>query len=164
MRLLHGSNVVVKKPNLDKCQSKNDFGRGFYLTPNWNRAWEMGKRRKNIKQSGEVTVNSFSFSLKKAKEKGLKVASFSDFCIDWARFIIRNRDEEFFTHDYDIVIGPVADAILDQEIFRYKREFPKTYLEDQNLDVFIRRVSQFGSSYIQYCFCTEKALKELKAL
>ncbi len=164
MRLLHGSNVAVKKPDLNRCQSKNDFGRGFYLTPNWNRAWEMGKRRKNIKQSGEVTVNPFNFSLKKAKENGLKVASFHDFCVEWARFVIRNRDEEFFTHDYDIVIGPVADAILDQEIFRYKREFPETYLEDQNLEVFIQRVSQFGSSYIQYCFCTEKAIKELKAL
>ena len=44
--------------------------------------------------------------------------------------MIRNRDEEFFHHNYDIVIGPVADAILDQEIFRFKREYPKTYLED----------------------------------
>lgn len=33
MRLLHGSNVAVKKPDLKWCQSKNDFGRGFYLTP-----------------------------------------------------------------------------------------------------------------------------------
>ena len=49
MKLLHGSNVTVKKPDLKFCQSRNDFGRGFYLTPNWNRAWEMGKRRKNIK-------------------------------------------------------------------------------------------------------------------
>ena len=38
-------------------------GRGFYLTPSWSRAWEMGKRRKNIKQEGEITVNPFSFSL-----------------------------------------------------------------------------------------------------
>lgn len=49
MRLLHGSNVAVKKPDLKWCQSKNDFGRGFYLTPSWSRAWERGKRRKNIK-------------------------------------------------------------------------------------------------------------------
>lgn len=78
--------------------------------------------------------------------------------------MIRNRDEEFFSHNYDIVIGPVADAILDQEIFRYKREFLKTYLEDKNLEVFIQHVSQFGSSYVQYCFCTEKALTKLIAL
>lgn len=164
MKLLHGSNVSVKKPDLKRCQSKNDFGRGFYLTPNWNRAWEMGKRRTIIKKEGEITVNPFSFSLKKAKSDGLNVALFQDFCVEWARFVICNRDEEFFSHSYDIVIGPVADAILDQEIFRYKREFPNSYLLDKNLEIFIQRVSQFGSSYVQYCFCTDKAIKELTAL
>ena len=45
MRLLHGSNVEIVQPDLVKCQSKNDFGRGFYLTPQWQRAYMMGKRR-----------------------------------------------------------------------------------------------------------------------
>ena len=164
MKLLHGSNVEIKKPDLKWCNSKNDFGKGFYLTPNWNRAWEMGKRRKNIKHAGEITVNPFSFNLKKALADGLNVALFPNFCAEWARFVIRNRDEAFFTHGYDIVIGPVADAILDQEIYRYKREYPNTYLDDNNLEIFIQRISQFGSSYMQYCFCTEKAIKELIAL
>ena len=92
------------------------------------------------------------------------MASYPGFSVEWARFVIRNRDEEFFHHNYDIVIGPVADAILDQEIFRFKREFPKTYLEDEPLQVFIDRVNQFGSSYTQYCFCTDKALNELKKI
>lgn len=130
MRLLHGSNVEVRKPDLKECHSKNDFGLGFYLTPSWNRAWEMGKRRVSIQQKGEITVNAFNFNLKKAKEAGLNVASYPGFSVEWARFVIRNRDEEFFHHNYDIVIGPVADAILDQEIFRFKREYPKTYWED----------------------------------
>ncbi|MBQ8070568.1 MAG: DUF3990 domain-containing protein [Bacteroidales bacterium] len=158
MKLLHGSNVVVKKPDLNLCRSKNDFGKGFYMTPNWNRAWEMGKRRKNILQSGEITVNAFNFSLKEAKAAGLKIAIFSGFTIEWARFIINNRDNEFFSHNYDIVIGPVADAILDQEIYRHKMLFGAKYLEDEPLKAFIGKVSQFGSSYIQYCFCTQNAL------
>ena len=58
--------------------------------------------------------------------------------------------------DYDIVIGPVADAILDEVIPQYKREFGEDYLQDNALEVFASRVSQFGSSYIQYCFCTQK--------
>ena len=164
MRLLHGSNVEVRKPDLKECHSKNDFGRGFYLTPSWNRAWEMGKRRVSIQQKGEITVNAFNFNLKKAKEAGLNVASYPGFSVEWARFVIRNRDEEFFHHNYDIVIGPVADAILDQEIFRFKREYPKTYLEDGPLRSFIDRVNQFGSSYTQYCFCTDKAMNELKKI
>ena len=45
MRLLHGSNVEIVKPDLAMCQSMNDFGRGFYLTPQWQRAYLMAKRR-----------------------------------------------------------------------------------------------------------------------
>jgi len=115
----------------------------------------MGKRRVSIQQKGEITVNAFNFNLKKAKEAGLNVASYPGFSVEWARF---------FHHNYDIVIGPVADAILDQEIYRFKREFPKTYLEDGPLQIFIDRVNQFGSSYTQYCFCTDKALNELKKI
>lgn len=45
MRLLHGSNVEIVYPDLKMCQSMNDFGRGFYLTPQWQRAYLMAKRR-----------------------------------------------------------------------------------------------------------------------
>jgi len=41
MKLLHGSNTVIVHPDINKCQSKNDFGKGFYMTTSWNRAWEM---------------------------------------------------------------------------------------------------------------------------
>jgi hypothetical protein len=32
MLLYHGSYTVVDVPNLTKCASKKDFGKGFYLT------------------------------------------------------------------------------------------------------------------------------------
>lgn len=164
MRLLHGSNDAVYRPDLSLCESKNDFGRGFYLTPNWNRAWEMGKRKKNILQSGEIKVSVFNFTMKAAKSAGLKIATFPGFTTEWARFVINNRDNDFFSHPFDIVIGPVADAILDQEIYMHKRTFGKKYLEDDALATFIDKVSQFGSSYIQYCFCTPKAIEQLKSV
>lgn len=45
MKLLHGTNEMIRRPDISKCRSKNDFGKGFYLTTSWNRAWEMGRRR-----------------------------------------------------------------------------------------------------------------------
>ena len=36
MRLLHGSYTEILTPDLSKCKGKNDFGKGFYLTPNWD--------------------------------------------------------------------------------------------------------------------------------
>ena len=119
MRLLHGSNVEIVTPNLKKCQSKNDFGRG------------------------------------------LKVKEFKGFSAEWSKFIILNRSDETFTHDYDIVIGPVADAFVDKEIERHKQKYGAHYLDTEALLDFAEHVSQFGSKYVQYCFCTKEALKEL---
>lgn len=75
MRLLHGSNVEIIKPNLAKCQSLNDYGRGFYLTPQWQRAYLMAKRRAG-RDGGEPVVTPFMFYLSKAHEHGLKVKEF----------------------------------------------------------------------------------------
>ena len=163
MKLLHGTNAIIRRPDIGKCQSKNDFGRGFYLTPSWNRAWEMGRRRVDF-YGGTITVNAFNYDAKAAKAAGLKVLRFDDFTVEWARFVIQNRDVPFFSHSYDIVIGPVADAILDTVLYSYRNEFGPSYLDDEPLRIFISRVSQFGSSYIQYCFCTQKAMDILKKL
>lgn len=160
MKLLHGSNVEIEQPLLEKCQSNNDFGQGFYMTPSWQRAWEMGRRRVNF-YGGEISISTFLYYPKAFAEKGLQIKEFKGFSTEWARFIISNRDDEHFVHPYDVVVGPVADAILDRELKIYKKEFGEAYLEDDNLRVFISRISQFGSSYLQYCFCTQKAMDEL---
>jgi len=161
MKLLHGTNGIIQRPDINKCKSKNDFGKGFYLTPNWNRAWEMGRRRVEF-YGGFVTVNAYEYSQRDAESSGLRILRFEGFSIDWARFVIQNRDVPFFSHPYDIVIGPVADAILDAVLFSHRNEYGKQYFEDDSLLNFIEKVSQFGSSYVQYCFCTQRALETLK--
>ena len=136
MRLLHGSNVEIVHPDLKMCQSMNDYGRGFYLTPQWQRAYLMAKH-------------------------GLKVKEFKGFSAEWSKFIILNRSDETFSHDYDVVIGPVADAFVDREIERHRQKYGIHYLDTEALLDFAEHVSQFGDKYTQFCFCTERALKEL---
>lgn len=160
MRLLHGSNIEIAQPKLEKCQSKNDFGRGFYLTPQWQRAYMMAKRRAN-RDGGVVVVNPFLFYPSKAIEHGLKIKEFKGFSAEWARFIILNRSGDSFSHNYDVVIGPVADAFVDKEIERHKQRYGVHYLDAEALLDFAEHISQFGNQYVQYCFCTEDALKEL---
>ena len=160
MRLLHGSNVEIVKPDLAMCQSMNDFGRGFYLTQEWQRAYLMAKRRAG-RDGGWPVVNSFLYYHSKAQEHGLKVKEFKGFSAEWAKFIIQNRSDKQFTHDYDVVTGPVADAFVDKEIEWHKQRFGLGYLETEALLDFAERVSQFGRKYTQYCFCTERAINEL---
>lgn len=160
MRLLHGSNVEIVKPDLAMCQSMNDFGRGFYMTPQWQRAYLMAKRRAG-RDGGWPVVNPFLYYPTSAQEHGLKVKEFNGFSAEWSKFIIQNRSDEQFIHDYDVVIGPVADAFVDREIERHKRKYGPRYLDTEALLDFAEHVSQFGNKYVQYCFCTERAIKEL---
>jgi hypothetical protein len=138
----------------------NDFGRGFYLTPQWQRAYLMAKR-KSGRDGGDTVVTPFLYYPSKAEEHGLKIKEFKGFSAEWSKFIILNRSDESFAHDYDVVIGPVADAFVDKEIERHKQKYGLHYLETAALLDFAEHVSQFGSKYIQYCFCTVKAIKEL---
>ena len=87
MRLLHGSNVYIVTPNLKKCQSKNDFGRGFYLTPQWQRAYQMAKRRVG-RDGGEPVVTPFLYYPTKAQEHRLNVKEFKGVSAEWSKFII----------------------------------------------------------------------------
>lgn len=70
MRLLHGSNVEIVTPNLKKCQSRNDFGRGFYLTPQWQRAYLMAKRRAS--RDGGSKYVQYCFCTKEALRELIK--------------------------------------------------------------------------------------------
>lgn len=160
MRLLHGSYTDIQKPDLSKCQVKNDFGKGFYLTTDWKKAWQMGKRSTFI-HGGTITVNAFLYYPNASEKKGLRIKKFKGFTTEWAKFILLNREDNSFKHDYDIVIGPVADAIVGQEIRNYLQQTGDAYLEESNLQHFTKRISQFGLSYTQYCFCTQKAIDEL---
>ena len=161
MKLLHGSNVDVIHPDLMECHDGNDFGKGFYLTDNPLRAVLMAKRKMLLRHKGGIFVSKFLFSLKDAEKSGLKILRFKNFTVEWARFILQNRCPDAAAHEYDIVIGPVADSTVDSIIEEYKAQYGASYLNDKNLTNLIDRISQFGLEYIQYCFCTEKSLSQL---
>ena len=160
MRLLHGSNKEIIKPDLALCQSRNDFGRGFYLTPQWQRAYLMAKRRAG-RDGGHPVVNPFLFYESKALDHGVNIKRFKGFSTELAKFIINNRTDPHFRHDYDIVIGPVADAFVDKEIERHLVRYGNNYLETEALLDLVERISLFGDGYEQYCFNTERSILEL---
>lgn len=78
--------------------------------------------------------------------------------------IIQNRDKSQnppFEHNYDVVIGPVADSRVDPEIKKYKEEFSNQFMEQKNLKILAKRLKYPGPIYLQFCFCTNKALQFL---
>lgn len=43
--------------------------------------------------------------------ENMKVLLFKKPTEEWVNFVMRNRTERGFAHDYDIVYGPVADKV-----------------------------------------------------
>lgn len=163
MKLYHGSNQRIEEVDLSLSQDFKDFGTGFYLTPDFQRAVLMANRRKMIENEGEATVNPFIFTRSTCKDD-IKIKEFKKCDSEWALFILLNRDKEAnppFRHDFDIVIGPVADGRIDSLIYKYKAKYKEDYMERENLQKLANKLKYPGEPYIQYCFCTEDSLKYL---
>lgn len=107
MRLYHGSNIIIEQINLSKCRPYKDFGQGFYLTAIKEQAEQMARRTSAI-YGGEPIVTEFEFD-----ESALSFLSVKMFK-EWALFVMANRSRKNVqpTHDFDIVIGPVADDTI----------------------------------------------------
>lgn len=157
MILYHGSNVEIEKIDLARCRPYKDFGKGFYLTDIRHQAERMAARTVKMFR-GEPTLTSFEFDLDAAIEQGLKIKIFDSPDEEWARFVMANRDINVLqpSHDYDIVIGPVAD----DTIARLIRMFTENFISEQQL------VSELTYSQVtsQYFFHTEAAINMLEKI
>lgn len=162
MRLFHGSYCRIVDIDLTKGREYKDFGKGFYLTPDFGRAVTMANRSVILNQTGSAEVNSFIFN-RTSCPKDLKIREFRTNNWEWAKFVMMNRDKSCkppYKHEYDIVIGPVADSSVDAEIASYREEFGEDYLLEENLIILAQRLKYHGR-YFQYCFCTFKSLNYL---
>lgn len=157
--LYHGSNVEIENIRLDLGKPGKDFGKGFYLNPNYAQAYKMAVKAKRIQRTGEEVVSSFEFDEKNLEDSSLKVKIFSDYSEEWAEFIVANRknNSDITIHDYDIVIGPIADDNVGFQLNRFIEGIIP-------LDVLVRELRYNGDHAIQYFFATEKAVKLLKRI
>lgn len=158
IELYHGSNVGIATIDLCKCSPNKDFGRGFYLTDIREQAVQMAQRRTRIAGWGHPVVSAFAFDEALLRGGGLNVKLFDEPDEEWALFILANRNAASgdVAHDYDIVVGPVADDGVAYQLERYvKRIIP--------LDVLVRELT-YKRLNRQYYFGTARAVSTLKKL
>jgi hypothetical protein len=120
MILYHGSDIAIDKIDLSKCNPNKDFGQGFYLTDLKQQAQDMAIRRTRMTGQGAPTISMFEFDEAVLKENTLNIKVFPSVSVEWAQFVLNNRDIQRagFSHNYDIVVGPVAD---DTVAFQLRR-------------------------------------------
>ena len=92
MRLYHGSNCRIIIVDLTYSRRYMDFGTGFYLTQDFQRAVIMANRSTELKGEGSPEVNPFIFNPKSCP-KDVKILEFKSNTWEWARFVMLNRDK-----------------------------------------------------------------------
>lgn len=157
MKLYHGSNVGIEKPDFKYCKPFKDFGKGFYLSAEKNQALDLAKQRVKETHEGEPIVTAFSFDESLMTSGELKVLTFDDYTEDWIKFVIANRDIHGVHpfHDYDIVYGPIADDGVTFQLRRYQRGVIRTLSE------LIDELRYAKGITFQYYFGSERALDKL---
>lgn len=154
--LYHGSNVGIDEIDLNKCKPNKDFGKGFYLTDIKEQAEQMALRRTRIMGEGIPIVTAYQFDEKVLRNSELNVKIFSEPSEEWAVFILNNRNKDDYAHDYDIVIGPIADDGVAYQLERYERKMI-------SLDVLVKELT-YRKLNKQYYFGTKKAISYLKQI
>lgn len=119
--LYHGSYTEVAVVDLGKCKDGLDFGKGFYLTSDYEQAVSYvpsavrkAVRARRVKHNYDVNDGRISVYRYHA-DKSLNIHCFTEADLDWLHFVTANRDKDFFPEvldkyrKIDIVCGKIAD-------------------------------------------------------
>ena len=105
--IYHGSYMEIEFPEIRKHRFTKDFSWGFYCT--------------EIQEQAERWADKFNTSvvnIYKLKDiEDLKIKKFDDYTDEWLDFVVNCRSGK--THDYDAVIGPMADDTIYDYIEAY---------------------------------------------
>ena len=165
IRLLHGSDHIIKKPDLSVAKETNDYGKGFYCTlvPDMAREWAC---KKNV----DGFVNEYDFD-----DEGLRTLNLLDgkhTVLNWMALLLKHRvfainDEialdardyiiENFSVDtsgYDVIVGYRAD----DSYFSYAQSFIHNALPLRSLAKALR-LGELGE---QTVLVSEKALGRIR--
>ena len=157
MILYHGTNVDFETIDLSKSKPNKDFGQGFYLSADYNQAMDMAKTKVEQLETGTPIV--LAFEVDEQQMAKLKIQHYCEYSEDWAKFILLNRRNSTHNpvHDYDIVIGPIANDRVGVQLWKY---------ETQSIDLptLVRNLQHMKGITFQYFFGTEQAIKLLRRL
>ena len=141
----HGSDIIITKPSLEYGRANTDFGKGFYVTSDYEMA-EKWACRKQI-----AIVNAYELDLSELADLELTTDK------TWLDFVICNRRQAKPNIDvagYDIITGATADDRMFATIELYEDGF----ISD---DIAIAALNYMNIS-IQRCLKTKKALEKIR--
>ena len=119
MKLYHGSVVSVKNPNLRQGRPNTDYGKGFYTTVDFDQAERWSRIRRDRAGGGKAAVSVYEAGDDLLQRKDFRIMEYNGATKEWLDFVVANRRYAPL-HDYDIVLGPVANDNLYATISLYE--------------------------------------------
>lgn len=142
LTVYHGGYQAIETPEIRKGRNTKDFGTGFYCTIIKEQAQRWARRYDTkIVSIYDVVLNM-----------NLNIKEFKEMTEEWLEFIVSCRSGK--SHDYDIVIG----AMADDQIYNYISDYIDGIITKEQFWV----LAKFKYPTHQIVFCTDEALKCLK--
>ncbi len=155
MKLYHGTFTDFDTIDLSKSNKGKDFGKGFYLSDNYEQAQRLAVF-KAVQYNEEPVVLTYEFNKELLTNGELSFLRFGEYSKEWAEFVLKNRTNEndANAHPYDVVFGPIANDKVGIQI--------RNLLEENiDMDTFLKRLEYMHGITFQYFFGTEKAISKL---
>lgn len=151
MKIYHGSIEKVESPEIRESNRTLDYGQGFYTTTSYEQAEAWVRRRMNEKRAsrGYVCV----YELDERALQNLNTLIFDQPTEEWVDFVMQNRTQKGYVHEFDIVYGPVANDRVYAAFALYEGGL----INKQALIAELKAYKLVD----QYLFHTEKALQAL---
>ena len=142
MTVYHGGYQPVKEPEIRIGRNTKHFGNGFYCTIIKEQAQRWAKRY----DTKIVSIYDVCLNPK------LNILEFKEMSEKWLDFIVACRSGKM--HDYDIVIG----AMADDQIYNFISDYMDGVITREQFWV----LAKFKYPTHQIAFCSEEALKCLE--
>ena len=154
MIIYHGSIEIVEKPEIRESNRTLDYGKGFYATSSYEQAEAWVRRRMAEKQTshGYVCV----YEVDDFAMQNMNTLVFETPTEEWVDFVMKNRTEKGYIHEYDIVYGPVANDRVYASFALYEGGLI-------NKQILISELKTY-KLVDQYLFHTENSLQALTFL
>ena len=151
MKVYHGSLEIVETPEIREPNRTLDYGSGFYTTTSSEQAEEWVRRKMKSNRVAKGFVNEYELDIDKLQS--VKCLLFESPTDEWIEFVMNNRLNKDFVHDYDIVYGPVAN----DRVYTCFALYEGGLMSKQNLLAELKTYELVD----QYLFHSEQALQLL---
>ena len=151
MKVYHGSLECVETPEIREPNRTLDYGSGFYTTTSYKQAEEWVRRKMKGNCAAKGFVNEYELDIDQLQS--VKCLLFESPTDEWIDFVMNNRLNKDFVHDYDIIYGPVAN----DRVYTCFALYEGGLMSKQNLLAELKTYELVD----QYLFHTEQALQLL---